>query len=106
MMLFLRTLTVLPLLLTPALGFINVYLYSGQNCGGTQWSPGTRPSRSCTSLGTNIASGKTYQNSNSDCLYTYYGSNCEPETLVAIQDGNAPCGNYWGTVRSAKTASC
>ncbi|PVI00620.1 hypothetical protein DM02DRAFT_707877 [Periconia macrospinosa] len=85
--------------------FINIRLFSGRDCSGTQYSE-SRVSRDCTRLPFDIYSGQTHQNSNGDCLYTYYGSACERDTLVAKQDGGSSCGNYWGTVRSARTASC
>ncbi len=40
------------------------------------------------------------------CRFYYYGSNCEDGTLVAIVKPNTPCGNFWGTVRSAKIDAC
>ena len=92
--------------LPTTMAFINILLYSGTGCTGTRAST-TRPVRgTCIRLNVDVLSGETHQNSNSDCLATYYGSNCEEGTLVAIQDGGSPCGNYWGTVRSIKGVVC
>jgi len=88
------------------MAFINIELFSGNDCTGTRASQGRAIRSECSHLNVDVHSGRTHQNSNSDCLVTYYGSNCEDGTVVAIQDGASSCGNYWGTVRSVRAAIC
>lgn len=100
-----RILIPFTMLIPVAMAIISTDLWNGRDCTGTRASANAALTK-CTRLNIDIYSGLTTSHSFNDCLFTYYGANCEDETLVAIQKKESPCGNYWGTVRSIKAAAC
>lgn len=92
--------------LPATMAFITIELYNGKDCTGTRVSLTRAIRGECRRLDVEAHSGRTHMNSNGDCLVTYYGANCNDGTIAAIQDGAGSCGNYWGTVRSVRAASC
>jgi len=92
--------------LPATMAFITIEVYNGKDCTGSRDNETRAIRGECRRVNVEAHSGRTHMNSNGDCLVNYYGANCEDGTIVAIQDGASSCGNYWGTVRSVRAASC
>lgn len=81
------------LLTTPALALQINWFSKACGAGGGYHTFFRSPGSACFLPIFDVYSGYTTANSN-ECLYSYYGSNCESGTVVAIQKGNTNCGNY------------